>query len=146
VPTGVRVKKLAIVVLLVVSACRRQTVGISGAPSARVAAEMLLAAGKAGDLDALGRIWGTAKGPAIATMDRESREQREVVMITCLKHDRYAVLVDAASAGGRRILNIELKYKEVTAATNFTVTQGPGGKWYVEAFDLKDLERICTAR
>ena len=138
-------KKLATVVLLVVSACHRQTVGISGAPNARVAVDMFMAAGKAGDLDAMGRIWGSAAGPAIATMGRNEREQREVVMMRCMKHDRYQVLQEATSAGRERVLLVELRYKDLTASTNFIATEGPGGKWYMKDFSLKDLERICVS-
>jgi hypothetical protein len=139
------VKKLATVLLLVVSACHRQTAGISGAPNARVALDMFMSASKAGDLDAMGRIWGSAQGPSIATMDRTTREQREVIMMRCVKHDRYTVLQEATSAGRERTIVVELRYKDLTASTNFIATEGPGGKWYVKDFQLKDLERICVA-
>ena len=141
-------KKLAIVVLLVVAACHRQNAvsGVTGAPTARAAVEMFLAAGKAQDLEALGRIWGTSSGPAAATLDRTVREQREVIMMPCLKHDTFQVVAEVTSAGVNRVLSVELSYKDLTASSNFIATQGPGSRWYVQQFEPKDLQMICVAR
>jgi len=141
-------KKLAIALLLVVSSCRRQGAGgeSMGAPSARAAVDQFMAAAKAKDLDAMGRIWGTSQGPTISTMPATERERREVSIMPCLKHDRFVVLNDTPATGGKRQFSVELRYKEVVAAAPFVAVMGPGGRWYVESVEVNDLRQICVAR
>src|SRR5262245_3387902 len=80
--SGARVKKLAIVVLLVFTACHRKVTVTSaptatvdanaGAATARDALQKFMAAGKAQDLQAMAEIWGSKSGSARANMDRET--------------------------------------------------------------------------
>jgi len=148
---GARVKKLAIVVLLVVAGCSRmiKVSGPTGAPSALGAVEMFFAAAKAQDYQAFGRAWGSAKGSVLANTERKAQvqlEQREFILMKCLRHDRYQVLAEAASANGERVLTIEMHLKDVTASSNFTVVLGPGARWYVLGFEPKDVQSICVAK
>jgi hypothetical protein len=139
------------VVLLVVAGCSRtiKVSGPTGAPSALGAVEMFFAAAKAQDYQAFGRTWGSAKGSILANTMRKDQaqlEQREFILMKCLRHDRYLVLADAPSASGERILTIELHLKDVTASSNFTVVLGPGARWYVLGFEPKDVQSICVAK
>ena len=139
-------------VLLLVMGCQRQVqVGSPspsgpGAPAPREALTKFMASAKAQDLEAMADIWGTTAGSARQTMDRETREQREVIMMGCLKHDSYRVLGEAPAAGGERVLAVELTYKTLTRTTNFTLTRGPSERWYVKQFDIEALADICTSR
>ena len=107
---------------------------------------MFLAAAKAQDLDAFGRAWGTPQGPAIETWSRDDREKREIIMMGCLRHDRFQILAETPAMTGERVLTVELRFKDLTASSNFSVVQGPKSRWYVQQFEPKDLERICVAK
>src|SRR5262245_45159873 len=93
--TGARVKKLAIVALLVVAGCHRTGAGIpiasSGASSAREAIEAFILAGKAQDYDRMGLIFGTKEGPARGRINKTDLEKREFIMMRCLRHDRFQI-------------------------------------------------------
>ena len=145
---GACVKNLAIALLLVASACHRQqsTVGgAAGASTPREALDRFLVTARAADYDGMSQVWGSAHGPASATIEKTARQQREFVMMKCLRHDRYTVLSDGPAAGGERVLAVELKFKGLTAAANFTAVQGPAGRWYVAGFKPEELQAICTS-
>jgi hypothetical protein len=156
------VKKLAIVLLLVVSACRRQAVVTSapatprdpstsantadGGATPREALQRFLAAAKAQDIQAMSSIWGTKEGSARATgMPVQEMEQRLVYMAKCLRHDSYTVRGETAIIGGERQFTVELKYRRVVASDDFVVTPGPVGRWFVRIFDPAKLNAICAA-
>lgn len=148
-------KKLAILLLLVAAtSCRRQTVVASppgvdaraGAATPRAAVQRFMAAAKLQDLQEMSNIWGSASGPARSTMDQQTLEQREVILMGCLKHDTYSVLSEAPAPTGERLLSIELKHKDLTRSTNFYVTRGPADRWYVRSLDLDPLRDICVRR
>jgi hypothetical protein len=150
------VKKLAILLLVVAAAsCRRQVVVASvppgdpnapGAATPREAAQRFMSAAKAQDLQAMSMIWGTSAGPARATMGQQEIEQREVVMIGCLKHDTYRVVSEGPAASRERVLAVEIKFKDLTRSTNFYATPGPSNRWFVRTFDLESLRDICVRR
>jgi hypothetical protein len=150
-------KKLAIVVLLVAAAaaagCRRTagvggpgTVNEPGAATARQAVDKFMAAAHSQDLQAMSLVWGTSQGPAIQTMDKEERDQREIIMMCHLKHDRFQGLGEAPSTAGERAIAVELKFKDLTRSTNFYLTRGPNNRWFVRSFDLEPLREICAKR
>jgi hypothetical protein len=150
------VKKLAILLLLVAaSSCRRQVVvtsppagdaNVPGAATPREAVQRFMAAAKAQDLQAMSMIWGTTAGSARSTMAQQEIEQREVIMIGCLKYDTYRITAEGPAANAERVIAVELKYKDLTRSTNFYVTQGPSKRWYVRAFDLDSVRDICVRK
>lgn len=151
--TGARVKKLAIVGLLVVAACTRPvSVGTAANPNApgaatpREAVQKFLAAGKAQDLQAMSSIWGTSAGPARSTMEQEELEQREIILLCFLKHDSYKIASESPASNGERVFNVEMTYKDMTRAANFFATPGPAGRWYLRAFENEKLTDICQRR
>lgn len=159
-------KKLAIGVLVVLSAaaCRRQAVVTSaptstpqsppttattvGGANGRDAVQRLLAAAKAQDIQAMSMYWGTVNGPARddrANMTVQMMEQRLIIMAKCLRHDSYTVRGETAIMGGERQYNVELRYRGAVATEDFVTTPGPGGRWYVNRFDVGKLNAICQA-
>lgn len=132
--------------------CRRQPVrapatpGEVGGATPRDAVHAFMAAAKAQDLDAMSLVWGSAAGPARATMDRATWEMREVVMMTCLKHDSYRVIGEAPAAGGDRVLLIEIKFKDLTRSTNFTLTRDNAQRWFVLDGGIESLRDICVRK
>jgi len=142
------VRKL-VLLLLVVAACRRNTSGgdaTTGASSPRAAVDTYLRAVRAQDLQALAAVWGSAKGPARATMRREELEQREVIILCFFRHDASRIASDAPSTGGKRTFQVELRRGDVTRSTPFTTVQGPKERWYVENVDIEPVRDWCGQR
>jgi hypothetical protein len=160
-----RVKKLAIAVLLVVSAsaCRRQTVVTSvptatppaaaanapGAATAREALTKLLAAAKVQDVQAFSNVWGTKEAGPVRTdrrfMTVEEMEQRIIYMIRCLRHDSWSVKAETPVLNSQRQFTVELRLRNLTAQADFTATPGPEARWYIANFDTPKLGTICSA-
>lgn len=152
-------KKIAIVVLLVVAGCRRTTVvsgptnsmnGLPGARTPREAAQRFMAAAKSQDLQEMGLSWGTAAGPALKGSEgrdeKETREQREIILMCYLKHDSYRVLGEAPASNSERLMAVEVKFKDLTRQTNFTAAKGPNDRWFVRQFDIEALRDICAQK
>jgi len=150
------VKKLIMAVVLV-AACRTSppvvvstatrpaTGNATGRADAQGAIRAFMAAAKQQDLQALGGVWGNANGPARDAISREELEKRELIMMRCLRHDRYDIAGEAPNPGGSRAMVVNLTYKDVSRSTNFVVVRGPANRWYVEKFDLDPLQGICLA-
>jgi len=147
--TGARVKKLAIAVLLVLVACRgplgRGGPNAGGAGTPKEAIERFLSAAKAQDYDAMGLIFGSADGPARATIPKADLEKRQFIMMRCLRHDRYTVGTETPTPTGERMAPVQFVYRDLTLTSNFAVVQGPNGRWYVKQFDPDALQSICTS-
>lgn len=146
-------KNLAIVGLLVVAACTRPvSVGTAanpntpGAATPREAVQKFLAAAKAQDLQAMSNVWGTSAGPARSTMDRQELEQREIILLCFLKHDRYAIASESPAADGERVFLVEMTYRDLTRSANFFATPGPASRWYLRSFENEKLTDICQRR
>ena len=149
-------KKLIMAVVLL-GACRTSppvvvstaptaaTGNATGGADAQAAIRAFMAAAKQQDLQALGAVWGNASGPARDAISREELEKRELIMIRCLRHDRYDIAGDAPNPGGSRAMVVNLTYKDLSRSTNFVVVRGPANRWYVEKFDLDPLQGICLA-
>jgi len=119
--------------------------GLTGAADPAAAVRTFMAAAKQQDLQALGGVWGDANGPARDAIAREELERRELIMLKCLRHDRYDVVGDAPGAAGARVLAVAITYKEISQSTNFTVVRGPSNRWYVEKFDIEAVQKLCVA-
>ena len=118
---------------------------LTGGADAQGAIRAFMAAAKQQDLQALGAVWGNASGPARDAISREELEKRELIMMKCLRHDRYDVAGEAPNPGGSRAMVVNLTYKDLSRSTNFVVVRGPANRWYVEKFDLDPLQAICLA-
>jgi hypothetical protein len=150
------VKKLAILLLLVAAtSCRRQVVVTSpppsdpnapGAATPREAVQRFMSAAKAQDLQAMSIIWGTSAGPARSTMGQQEIEQREVVMMGCLKHDDFRIASEGPAANRERVLGVDVRFRDLTRSTNFYATPGPSNRWFVRSFDMESLRDICVRK
>jgi hypothetical protein len=118
----------------------------TGAASPREAVQAFMAAIKVGDLQAMSVVFGTQDGLLRDHVSREELDQREVITQRCLRHDSYKVLGETPSAQGTRTISVQVVLKDLTAATDFTLAQGPNGRWYVSMLDLNNMQKICTAR
>jgi len=131
--------------VVVSTATRPATGNATGGADALGAIRAFMAAAKQQDLQALGGVWGNANGPARDAISREELEKRELIMMRCLRHDRYDIAGEAPNPGGSRAMVVNLTYRDVSRSTNFVVVRGPANRWYVEKFDLDPLQGICLA-
>lgn len=118
----------------------------TGAPDAVGALRGFLAAAKEPDLQAMGVLFGDSEGPARERLSREELEKRELIMVRCLRHDRYDIVGDAPSPGGGRNFVVNLSYKELSRSSAFQVVMGPANRWYVQKFDPLALGDICARK
>ena len=143
-------KKLAIATLLVLAGCRGQSAGSGparqgGANSPREAIERFLGTAKTQDYDGMGLVFGTKRGAARGTIAKAELEKREFIFMRCLRHDRFQIGGETPRPTGERTMGVQLWFKDLTASSNFTVVEGPGGRWYVQDFKIDDLQTICTS-
>lgn len=146
-------RNLLLVMLLVTASCRRQVVVTSptgpntpGGATAREATQLFLAAAKAQDLQAMSNVWGTTAGPARTTMDAQTLEQRELIMMCYLKHDSYRIVSETQAQAGERMLTLEMKFRDLTRQTTLYATRGPSDRWYVRSVELEPLRDICARK
>jgi hypothetical protein len=138
------VKRTIIAFVMVLAACGPKTGGpLTGAPAPRTAVEQFLAAVRAQDLQAMSVVWGSEKGPARDLIERQELEKRELIMQCMLSHDRFRILNEGPGTAGKRVFRVELTRGTLTRVTNFTSTQGPSERWYVETADLEPVKDLC---
>ena len=151
-------RKLLLIGLLFAGACKTRTTEVPAtapapvrAPAAaigpRSAVDAFLAAVRAQDLQALDVAWGDKTGPVRDTkaFSREEREQRELILIRCFKHDRARVLGEAPAAGGERNFQVELVRGTVTRVADFLTVQGPD-RWYVRSANMDAVKDLCSTK
>ena len=154
-------RKLAIVFLLVMVGCKRQVRGTTapstqpatsananapGAATHRDAVTRFFQAAKIQDVQAMANVWGTAdRGPARSFMEPAELEMRVIYMMKCLRHDTFSIFTETPAVGDKRIFAVQVKYKNLTAMSDFTTTRGPDNRYYLELFDLEKLNVICSA-
>ena len=112
----------------------------AGADSPRAAVETYLAAAKAQDLQALTTVWGDERGSIRNTAPREDVEKRAIIVSCFLKTTSATVGEPSRSEGARLMLPTQLTQGKATANPKFTVTQGPGSRWFVVDFDMTMLQ------
>ena len=106
---------------------------LTGAPTARDAATMFVAAATAQDLQAMGAVWGTDKGAARDNMDRQELDRRLIILQPCYASDRAQVLDETiGSTPTQRNVRIQLTRANRTKLLQFRVVRGPSNRWYVE--------------
>ncbi|HEY2377023.1 MAG TPA: hypothetical protein VGH98_13680 [Gemmatimonadaceae bacterium] len=120
----------------------------TGAADARGAVLAFLDAAKSQDLQALSAAWGSVDGSVRDTgaIPREEMEKRELVMLCYLTHDTHQVLSDAQAPNNERVVAVQLRRGNLARTSNFYAVAGPGGRWYVRAFDMEPLTDFCRAK
>lgn len=119
--------------------------GIDGGPDATSAVRGFMAAAKLQSVQSLALWWGDSQGPTRDLIAKDELEKRELIMLKCLKHDRYDVVGEAPATGGARDVIVNVMYRDAENTTHLTVVPGPRSRWYVQNVDLKPLHSICVA-
>lgn len=142
-------KRIALVLVLAAAACRTVPVGTTMAPSSgtatggsspRDAVDRFLAAARAQDLQALGALFGNDQGPLREHADRATVERQLLIQLQCLRHDKADVSAPERGAGGTEIFTVNMTQGTLTASPKFTVVRGPESRWYVEIFEIVELQ------
>jgi hypothetical protein len=122
--------------------------GITGAADARSAVLAFVTAGKNQDLDALSAVWGSTEGSVRTTntIPRDEMEKRELIMMCYLEHETHQIVSDAPAANNERVVAVQLRRGSLTRTANFYAVAGPGGRWYVRAFEMEALTDFCRKR
>ncbi len=134
--------------LLLLAACANpQTVAntgeLTGAATPQLATDMFLKAVNAKDIQAMGTVFGTKKGPARETMDRTELEKRLIILACYFNHDTARTIGEDRGTEGHRELRVELKKGNLTRQTTFYTIQGPGRRWYVDNIDIAAVRDFC---
>lgn len=104
---------------------------------------------KANNLGAMGDRWGTARGPASRTMDREELRKRLTVIQIYLRHDMFEFVpgneLGIVSADGSRTVQVRMIRMGCVAVVPFRVVPW-SGRWLVTDIDLAPIgnpARVC---
>ena len=92
--------------------------------------------------------FGTRAGPTTTRDPAADVEKRMIALACYLQHDAARVLGDVpgVATAGDRTVTVELRQRELVRQTRFTVVPGPGGRWFVEAFDIDAVSDLCRPR
>lgn len=115
----------------------------SGSSSAELAVANFLGAVRAGDLQAMGLLWGTEEGPAASQMDREQLEKRGLIMQCFFNHDSARIVERVPSPSGTQIFRVELKKGTLTRTPTMRTVRGPGDRWYLNDGDIEAVKDFC---
>jgi hypothetical protein len=144
------VKKWFLFVVVAAACARNPGMGSSmtGAPSASAAATMFVGAAQSQDLQAMGAVWGDAKGAARDNMDRNQLEQRLIILQPCYAHDRAQVLDEQPGVTPtERLVRIQLTRANRTKTLQFKVVRGPSNRWYVNDAAYETVQNdFCRSR
>jgi hypothetical protein len=139
----------AVLVLLGLSACApalRPPPAGPGAPAAAAAVERFLQLAADGDFVEMGWVFGNERGPVIQQRPRAEVERWMHTLSQVLQHRTYSLRGESAIPGrmGKAVqIDVSLRTAEREHQVPFTAVQGPGGRWFVEQFDI---ERILSPR
>ena len=111
--------------------------------TARAAVEQFLTAVRAEDLQAMGTIFGTSRGPSRDNMDRSELEKRLIILQCFFNHDKSRILGETLGEGGHRIVTAELTRGTQTRSPRFYVIPGPGRRWYVDNMEIVAVRDFC---
>ena len=138
----ISVLALAALVALPSVACRTGAPGglAPGAPAPVDAVQRFVNAARTQDTGTMLALWGTSKGAVGTGTDVEKR----MIIFQCfLGHSAARVVTDAPNMGPGRAVTVELTQGEMVRQTKFSAIQGPGGRWFVESFDINAVTDFC---
>ena len=143
-------KRVVFALLALTLACRPpQPAGPqTGASTARGAVDGILRALRAGDIQAVSNLWGTARGPSRDDdrFNRDELERRIVLMSRCFTHDSYRVLGAAAGENGGQGFTVELRRSNQARRTRINAVRAKSNRWYVDNLDVDAVRDFCQQR
>ena len=135
--------------VLLAAACGGSPALVPASPETTV--RSFMSAVRAGNLAAMGDLWGSANGPARGDMAPEVLEQRLTVIRIYLAHEQFEVLppnVQSLPSPGQQMLEVRLTRKGCTPVVPFTLVRHGQG-WLITNIDIAaagNPERACGPR
>ena len=117
--------------------------GATGAATPRLAVEQFLNAVRAQDIQAMGGIFGTNRGPSRDNMNRDELEKRLIILQCYFSHDKFRILGESPGDGGHRVIATELTRGTNVRAPRFYVIQGPSNRYYIDNMEIAAVRDFC---
>lgn len=167
--TGMR-HWIVLIALSTLPACSTTQVRVNPATALepQLSVERFLQAANQRDLDAMGRLFGTAEGPMGDTgstlgcafkkigswfggescRTRQEIELRMDAIASILRHQDYTVTQQQMVAGrvhptSRVLVDLVMDRQRIVRSVPFVVVHGSGGRWLVQEIDL---QRVMSGR
>jgi hypothetical protein len=124
------------------TACVKQEVRASGSVGPALVVEQFMRAANARNLDAMARLFGTAKGPITALYPKAEVEQRMALFADELKHQDFEVTSEQMVPGRSdeaRQLTVRIKKDDKNYSVPFTLVRYKDNSWLIEQFRLDVL-------
>ena len=132
---GIVTRRLAVFLVVLSAACGGGSRPQTPIPqSMNASLEQFMAAVKANDLNRLGGLWGTERGPAAQWMDREKLRQRLTVIQKYMEHGGYRVIEGPLMVPARtdlRTYRVELQRNNCSQVVSIDVIRTRSGGWLV---------------
>jgi hypothetical protein len=122
------------------------TAGDPGAATPTLAVAAFMAAINSQDVDALGLIWGSEKGPAVDLPAKDQLAQRAMIMQCYLKHDSYQIVNDVVASDKVHIVTLSVTKGTFVRQTTTKVFLGPNNRWFVGETELQPLKDLCSGQ
>jgi hypothetical protein len=119
---------------------------LPGAATPRTAVEQFLTAVHAQDIQAMGTLFGTNRGPSRDNMDRDELEKRLVILQCYFNHDKFRILGEASGEGGHRVITAELTRGTNIRTPRFYVIQGPSARYFVDNMEIAAVRDFCRSQ
>lgn len=107
-----------------------------------------MAAVKANDLQRMGALWGTERGPAAGWMKPEEMKMRLTVIQRYLAYDGYRVLEGPLLVAGhddQRTYKVELQRQQCNVVANLELKRTGNGSWVVSDPHLESLSNPAAS-
>ena len=107
-----------------------------------------LSAVKANDLDRMGTLWGTERGPAAGRMKAEELRQRLSIIQRYLAHSGYRVIEGPLVVAGRddeRSFRVELQRDQCNFVLPIDLVRAKNGAWLVYDVHLESAGNPASA-
>jgi hypothetical protein len=119
--------------------------GMTGAATPRDAVSEFLTAVHAQDIQAMGAIFGTSRGPSRDNMDRNELEKRLIILQCYFDHDKFRIVGDTPGENGHRVVATELTRGTNIRTPSFWVVQGPGNRFYIDNMEIAAVRDFCRS-
>jgi hypothetical protein len=118
---------------------------MTGAATPRDAVEQFLTAVHAQDIQGMGAIFGTSRGPARENMDRDELEKRLIILQCYFNHDKFRILGDAPGEAGHRVVSTELTRGTNVRTPKFYTVEGPSRRYYIDNMEIAAVRDFCRS-
>jgi hypothetical protein len=128
-------RRASLVLLLSIAACGHARSTGPAPTTVGDALTMFLSAVKANDLTAMGKVWGTERGPAVSWMKPETMKERLTVIQKYLNHSGYRI-IDGPTGDARtpdqQTFHVELQRQSCSVVVPIDLVRTHTGGWIVK--------------